>query len=156
MSKLGDECHKRHGFARAENSKSDRASVINGARFRPFNAFRGHCVKIMPDAEVIINWKKHKRTQSEVFSQLINSNSSGRVFRGRELSRVERQELRVSPWVQMSANNMIAIKKPLCAPKNALDWSTLKFFAIFCNHLFDFFWNVDLKYEMHLAKLQKC
>ena len=38
--------------------------------------------------------------------------------------------------------------------QNALNWSTLKFFAIFCNHLFDFFWNVNLKYEMQLAKLQ--
>ena len=28
------------------------------------------------------------------------------------------------------------------------------FYNFFCNHLFDFFWNVNLKYELHLAKLQ--
>ena len=45
-------------------------------------------------------------------------------------------------------------QKTFVCSKNALNWSTLKFFAIICNHLFDFFCNVNLKYEMHLAKLQ--
>ena len=73
----------------------------------------------------------------------------------------DRQELRVSAWAQMSANNMIAIikwlqeaLKMLTLTKYTLNWCTLKFFAIFCNHLFDFFWNINLKYEIHLAKLQ--
>ena len=76
-------------------------------------------------------------------------------------SRGDRHELRVSAWAQMSTNNMIAIikwlqeaLKMLTLTKYTLNWCTLKFFAIFCNHLFDFFWNINLKYEIHLAKLQ--
>ena len=76
-------------------------------------------------------------------------------------SQGDRQELRVSAWVQMSVNNMIAIikwlqeaLKMLTLTKYTLNWCTLKFFAIFCNLLFDFFWNINLKYEIHLAKLQ--
>ena len=54
--------------------------------------------------------------------------------------------------------------KPLCTPKNALNWSILIeaywsfikiFLQFFGSHLFDFFWNINLKYEMHFAKLQK-
>ena len=45
-------------------------------------------------------------------------------------------------------------QKTFVHSKNALNWSTLKFFAIFCNHFYYFFWNINLKYEMHLAKLQ--
>ena len=45
-------------------------------------------------------------------------------------------------------------QKTFVCSKNALNWSTLKFFTIFCNHFLYFFWNINLKYEMHLAKLQ--
>ena len=62
-------------------------------------------------------------------------------------SRGDRQELRVSAWAQMSANNMIAIikwlqeaLKMLMLTKYTLNWCTLKFFAIFCNLLQSSFW----------------
>ena len=51
-----------------------------------------------------------------------------------------RGEHQDSGWVQEHKRAQIKLKH-------------IEFFAIFCNHFFDFFWNVNLKHEMHLAKL---
>ena len=83
-------------------------------------------------------------------------------FRGQEpgwAPRAEGEHMSAEEHKQHNCDQKVngCIFKPLCTHKNGLNWSTLKFHWSFLRSLQSFvlfFWNINLKYEMHMAKLQ--